>query len=67
MSNTHKQRCGSQEPVRRDDLVNLVVKPLSARIDQVWVHLSEKLQGIEAALDIIARQTARELQQDRED
>ena len=53
--------------MRQDDLIRLVVKPLSTRIDQVWVHLSEKLQGIEAALDIIARQTARELQQDRDD
>lgn len=61
MSKIRKPKNESQAPVRQDDLVRLVVKPLSGRIDQVWLQLFEKIQGIEAALDIIARQTAREL------
>jgi hypothetical protein len=65
MSRTHKPKNDLQAPVRQDDLVRLVVKPLSGRIDQVWLHLFEKIQGIEATLDIIARQTARDLEQSR--
>jgi hypothetical protein len=64
MSKTHTSKRASKGPLKPDDLINLVVKPLSGRIDQVWQHLFEKLQGIEAALDIIARQTARSLRED---
>ena len=67
MSKTHKPKNGSQKTVRQDNLIRLVVKPLSGRIDQVWLHLLEKIQNIEALLDIIARQTARQIQDNERD
>jgi hypothetical protein len=67
MSKTHKPKNGPQGPVPQDDLIRLVVKPLSGRIDQLWLHLFEKIQGIEASLDIIARGMARQIQNKEQD
>lgn len=61
MSKTHPPKNEGQAPATKDDLVRLVVNPLAGQMNQAWLHLVQKMQEIQDAVDIIARQTARQI------
>jgi len=49
--------------IRQSDLVELVLGPLSAQIDRARLEILEKIQEVSDALDIIARQTRRQIEE----
>lgn len=49
--------------VRQTDLVKLFLDPLSAQIDRARLELLAKIQEVSDTLDIIARQTRRQIEE----
>jgi hypothetical protein len=61
MPNTNTQNNNGQEPVSRNDLVELVLEPLASLVDQGRFEILKKIQDIEGLIDTLAAQVKRDL------
>jgi hypothetical protein len=60
MPKPRARKAKSRKTVTRDDLLRLVVEPLSRQTNLAWQHTFEKIQELQETVDIIARQIARQ-------
>lgn len=44
------------------DLIELVLEPLASQVDQTRLQILERLKSIDDAVEIVARQVARQIQ-----
>ena len=51
-----------QKPTTRDDLLRLVLEPLSRQMNQSWLQLHKKIGDLQVTIEIIARELARQKQ-----
>lgn len=50
-----------QAPLRRQDLVEIILEPLAGQIDAARLEMATKLQELSESIEIIARQVRREI------
>ena len=54
-----------QAKATREDLIHLVLQPLSRQMNQSWFHLLDKIKEVQDSIEIIAREIGRQ-KQDKE-
>jgi hypothetical protein len=59
MSEELPPRDHGHEPVRKRDLIELVLEPLASQVDQARLQLLEKLKNLDDSIEMIAREVSR--------
>ena len=61
MQNAKPQGNRSDVPVTREELVELILEPLSSLIDDARLKILKQVQGVEKIVTVMARQMRREI------